>query len=241
MIDRAGVDSHSDLMAVRRDWLVLPALIGMLVACSGPDTAPPPDEPVAERPVLGAFHELLPDPAGDGVLLLTGPPEGVASGEPLELWRWDGEAWSTVPTAGPTPPARNFFAAAYDDQRDVVLLYGGDLPAADSATMWEWDGAAWAAFESAGPGPRGAAAMSFDSGAGHAVVYGGDDGRGTILNDTWAWDGRTWTRIDRPWSVTAALSRGDGDAAGRRHGPARWPPGGRRGAAARARRHLGAR
>ncbi len=43
--------------------------------------------------MLGASHELLPDPSGDGVLLLTGPPEGGVADKSMELWRWDGTAW----------------------------------------------------------------------------------------------------------------------------------------------------
>ncbi len=189
-------------MVVRPARLLLPVLVGTLVGCSSPSTEAPPGEPdptastpVAAGPELGAFHELLPDPTGDGLVLLTGPPEQVASGEPLVLWRWDGTAWAEVPASGEVPPARNFFAAAYDDTRDVVLLYGGDLPAAESATMWEWDGTRWRASEAGGPGPRIAASMSFDSDAGQAVLYGGDDGQGAILNDTWAWDGRAWAQL----------------------------------------------
>ncbi len=186
---------------VRRGVLVLPALIAALAACTSSPTdtpRPAPDDATAavgERPVLGAFHELVPDPAAEGVLLLTGPPEGVASGEPMELWRWDGTDWTPVPAAGEVPPARNYFAAAYDDLRDVVVLYGGDLPAAEAATVWEWDGSQWRSSTAEGPGPRVAAAMSFDPTAGRALMYGGDDGQGAILNDTWTWDGRAWSRM----------------------------------------------
>ncbi|MGZ5398635.1 MAG: hypothetical protein ACXWDM_01395 [Nocardioides sp.] len=190
-------------MGVRRHWLpaVAAVLLVALAACTGE-----PGEPArpgagavgapgsADAPLLGAFHELLPDPAGGGVLLVNGPPEGVRSDEPLTLWRWDGSAWAAVPVAGESPPARNFFSATYDDGRNVVVLYGGDLPAAESAIVWEWDGDRWRSSGAAGPGPRVAAAMSFDSGAGGAVLHGGDDGRGRLLNDTWTWDGQEWSR-----------------------------------------------
>ena len=187
-------------MGLRRHGLpaVAAAALVVLAACTDEPAGTSSEgaaSPDTTGPELGAFHELLPDPSGEGVLLVTGPPEGVASGEPLTLWRWDGSAWAAVPAEGETPPARSFFSATYDDGRDVVVLYGGDLPAAESATVWEWDGDAWRSNDAAGPGPRVAAAMTFDGDAGRAVLHGGDDGRGNVLNDTWTWDGLRWSRL----------------------------------------------
>ena len=63
---------------------------------------------------MGASQVLVPDPAGDGVLLLTGPPEETVDDGPLVLWRWDGEAWTAVESSGTAPSARSYFAATYD-------------------------------------------------------------------------------------------------------------------------------
>ncbi len=145
--------------------------------------------------MLGASHELLPDPSGDGVLLLTGPPEGVVADRSMELWRWDGTAWELVDAGREAPPERGFFAAGYDSERDVVVLHGGDLPAADAEQTWEWDGTRWTAHREEGPGPRLAAAMAWDPGSAEVVLYGGDDGAGGIRNDTWSWDGQRWERL----------------------------------------------
>ena len=43
------------------------------------------------------------------------------------------------------------------------------------------------------PPARSGAAMAYDSAAGVTVMYGGTDGSGTTLTDTWTWDGSTWT------------------------------------------------
>lgn len=186
--------------ALRIPLAILGALA--LVGCGAADpTEPEPtgaadESPAAETPVLGASHELVPDPGGDGLLLLSGPPELDPAGDPLQLWRWDGATWSAVPAEGEVPPQRSYFASAYDAGRDVVVLYGGELPGDESATVWEWDGQAWTAHDAPGPGPRRSSAMAYDDDAGLAVLYGGDDQRG-IYNDTWGWDGETWARLAR--------------------------------------------
>ncbi len=174
----------------------------VLAGCSADEPGEPepagaaPESPAASTPVLGASHELLPDPGGDGVLLLSGPPELDPAGEPLQMWRWDGSAWAPVSTTGDVPPQRSFFSATYDGGRDVVVLYGGELPGDEAATVWEWDGTAWTAHGAAGgPGSRRSSAMTYDD-EGLVVLYGGDD-QGGIYNDTWAWDGAAWQRLVR--------------------------------------------
>jgi hypothetical protein len=190
-------------------------VVGLLVllaqGCSAEDPAtqhvPPaasdsPSDPVPV-PVLGASHQLLPMPGGEGLVLLTGPPEGVLSDEPLGVWGWDDGGWQEHAGAGPV--TRNYFSAAYDEGRDVVVLYGGDAAADEAATVWEWDGEGWSPSQPAGPGPRLAAPMTYDEITGTVVLYGGDHA-GEVENDTWSWDGSRWTRV---------ATRGPD--------PARWP------------------
>jgi hypothetical protein len=46
------------------------------------------------------------------------------------------------------------------------------------------------------PPPRTAAAMAYDPATGNTVLFGGDEvtgGSGTMLSDTWIWDGSTWS------------------------------------------------
>jgi hypothetical protein len=193
---------------MRGSALVVGVLVLLASACSTED--PATREPLADAtltpaqaPVLGASHALLPMPGGDGLVLLTGPPEGAPSVDPLGVWQWDGTAWQEH--AGSGPVARNYFSAAYDEGRDVVVLYGGDAGADEATTVWEWDGAGWSASPPAGLGPRLAAAMAYDASAEEVVLYGGDSA-GTVKGDTWTWDGSRWAR-----------------AAVRGPEPARWP------------------
>lgn len=179
-------------------------MVGVLVllasGCSTEDPATQPQPPAASdspsdpvpAPVLGASHALLPMPGGDGLVLLTGPPEGAAPDDPLGVWQWDGSAWQELTGSGPV--TRNYFSAAYDEGRDVVVLYGGDAAGDEATTVWEWDGAGWSPSRPAGPRPRMAAAMAYDAGAQALVLYGGDS-EGEVKGDTWRWDGVGWTRL----------------------------------------------
>ena len=159
---------------------------------------------------------LLPAPGADGVLLLTGPPEGTADPGPLALWRWDGAAWSEVEAPGPAPSARAFFAAAHDPVRDVVVVYGGEDADAVSDETWEWDGTVWRGSGGSAPGPRVAASLAWDPSTSAVVLYGGngaDAEPGVIRDDAWSWDGDVWTQLSGsgpvPGRWPAAMVAGD--------------------------------
>jgi len=173
---------------------VVVTLALVAAGCSDDDTDEPPGDSAA-APVLGAWHELVTDPEG-GVLLVNGHPEGATGPGPVELWRWDGEGWTSVEPEGEAPSARNFAAVAMDTDRGVLLLHGGLTPDGVSDETWAWDGGAWSLVASGpdGPGSRSAPSMAYDAAAGRVVLYGGDDGTDQH-NDTWAWDGEAWERV----------------------------------------------
>src|SRR2546428_839958 len=43
--------------------------------------------------------------------------------------------------------------------------------------------------------PRTGAAMTYDQGQRRIVLFGGEDAAGIFMNDTWTWDGTTWTQM----------------------------------------------
>jgi hypothetical protein len=54
-------------------------------------------------------------------------------------WEWDGRDWIEIDT--PVAPAgRMLHAMAYDEQREKVILYGGQNASGNLADLWEWDG-----------------------------------------------------------------------------------------------------
>lgn len=117
-----------------------------------------------------------------------------------DTWEWDGSTW-TEKLPGTRPDRRDQTAMAYDARRGVVVLFGGRR--ADLSLLgdtWEWDGSAWnPRTPPVSPSPRQAHQLVYDRARGVVVLAGGtDDGVTTVFDDTWEWDGVTWTRRTAP-------------------------------------------
>jgi hypothetical protein len=132
------------------------------------------------------------------VVLFGGQDPAGACGDTLE---WDGKAWTRLAWTG--PPARTGAPLAYDSRRGRAVLFGGlDARLSTLGDTWEWDGAQWTKRSDSGPTPRFNHAMAYDAARGRIVLFGGNQEsrfdrdaptRG-LLDDTWEWDGATWTR-----------------------------------------------
>jgi hypothetical protein len=59
-----------------------------------------------------------------------------------KTYRWNGTTWSQIPGSGPPGP-RFAPAMAYDENRQVVVLFGGWTGTAYLADTWEFDGTQW--------------------------------------------------------------------------------------------------
>jgi Galactose oxidase, central domain len=133
-----------------------------------------------------------------------------------DTWAYDldRDVWRRMAPAS-VPPPRFFHLMVYDDLRDRVMLWGGDvlpefaqrpylkdLTADDYAPVWEYDldSNTWTEVKPAGEVPplRIKAGMVFDPGTGRVIVHGGERfADGTAFGDTWAYDPatRAWTRL----------------------------------------------
>lgn len=119
-----------------------------------------------------------------GVTVLFG---GYAGFSLSDTWEWDGTSWTPQSVSGP-----RFLhyrpAMAYDSVRGVMVLVGGGT--------WEWDGTSpeWVLRTFEGPSNNGelewATSMAFDTSRGVSVLFGA----GRDLNETWEWDGTSWTQ-----------------------------------------------
>ncbi|MFN7971015.1 MAG: hypothetical protein U0166_01470 [Acidobacteriota bacterium] len=113
-------------------------------------------------------------------------------------WEFDGKRWVPgVPVPAQLDP-RYFPAFCFDSVRGRSIVFGG----ADDLSMngphndtWYYDGSAWTPGPAAPPAliPRTCHAMTFDSARAVAVMFGGDDGTGVSLNDTWELDANAWS------------------------------------------------
>jgi hypothetical protein len=110
---------------------------------------------------------------------------------------WDGQRWTRISSAGPSP--RSLASLTYDAGRQRVVLYGGQTGAFPNITVlhdtWEWDGTSWSRRATTGPSTRVHQVLAFDRARGKVVLYGGFSlAASEELRDIWEWDGTAWTQ-----------------------------------------------
>jgi hypothetical protein len=171
--------------------------VAVLVAASSVAVAQWVQRAPATPPSARASAAMEFVPANGGLMLFGGSAPLLNN----QTWVYDGTSWTQLsPTASPS--GRFGAQLVYDSIRNVAVLYGGlasniSIPPPTSET-WEWDGATWTqAAPAANAGPRYRYGSCFDSGRGRVVMYGGESTQllGTPNNQTWEYDGTTWTQI----------------------------------------------
>jgi|HubBroStandDraft_5_1064220.scaffolds.fasta_scaffold04902_1 hypothetical protein len=88
---------------------------------------------------------------------------------------------------------------AYDAAGYYTLLFGGGnggllVPRIRYNDTWEWGNGWHQVFPATSPSARVGAGTAYDPTTGTIVLFGGQDINGNYLNDTWIWDGVTWTQ-----------------------------------------------
>lgn len=138
-------------------------------------------------------------------------------------WEYDGTTWVQT-TAGDGRRPNAGAALAYDAARSRVVLFGGYFSVyagtdtdccsgfvGGATGTWEYDGSTWTqATPLASPPPRGLHSMTYDSARHKVVLFGGsvgDDPRraSNWVNDTWEYDGITWTHVTTAVSPPARV------------------------------------
>lgn len=133
----------------------------------------------------------------------------------LTTYRWTGDGLEDITRSSPGNRGRGLHAMTFDHARDEAVLFGGYGSAAepyegtalDDVYTWTED-EGWVVPATQDDGPSGRPhwrtghAMVFDAAREVTVMFGGfisrDDGAGANLfsDDTWLWDGATWTLAD---------------------------------------------
>jgi hypothetical protein len=111
---------------------------------------------------------------------------------PLTLWGWNGTQWQRVAEGGPL--GRILGGAAYDENRNVLVVYGGrpvELGQCSQET-WEWDGETWTQVDAQPPTACDHVKMVYDSARGEMILFSGLDPDEQPVNETWSWDGSEW-------------------------------------------------
>jgi Kelch motif len=136
------------------------------------------------RPDPRSLCAFTTDPVNNTIWMYGGT-DGLSS--LTDFWQYQNGVWQEIaadngPTNCTTP------ASAFDSERNklVVSCAEGDV--------FEWDGAAWAH-----PTPKTIptfhqfGTLAYDPNLKKTVLFGGYD-NGSYLDQTWTWDGTTWTR-----------------------------------------------
>jgi hypothetical protein len=119
-----------------------------------------------------------------------------------QTWTWDGSTWTQL-SPPKHPSAREQTVMAYDPGTSQIVLYGGAGLVAGHATClhgtWTWTGTTWTRLTPAThPSACFGSAMAYDQATGQLVLFGGatilKSGAVKILDQTWTWNGTTWTR-----------------------------------------------
>jgi hypothetical protein len=94
------------------------------------------------------------------------------------------------------PAARYGHRIAYDEARQMALMFGGRGEEKVSlGDTWGWDGGRWKLLGSTGPTARAFHAMAYDTARRVVVLFGGRDSSQKSLGDTWEWDGNQWRLV----------------------------------------------
>lgn len=130
-----------------------------------------------------------------GSLMLFGG-TGVWEGYLNDLWLLQEDGWHWLEAPGPAPQPRTSPAMSYDEERRVVVLFGGAGANGAFGDTWLFDGTRWTEqHPPSSPSPRTAMVMAYDAARKQTVLFGGLFAHGmdgTYLGDTWVWDGTAW-------------------------------------------------
>lgn len=99
--------------------------------------------------------------------------------------------------ASPSPPQtgpslRTGASMAFDEARNVVVLFGGSGGLADT---WTWDGKSWSQqHPTVVPPARAGAGMTYNPDTKLVLMWGGYEANGQGA-DFWSWDGSNWAQV----------------------------------------------
>jgi hypothetical protein len=154
-------------------------------------------QPTAVSPSARMLASLAYDAANSTTVLFGGCGQACGSNQLADTWVWDGTSWTQEKPAQ-WPLRRDAAALAYDDSRQALVLFGGELggncefSCVQLGDTWTWNGTTWQQLQGAGaPPPRAFASLAYDEESQLLVLFGGSGGgingylRALVPNDTW--------------------------------------------------------
>ncbi|MFH2007580.1 MAG: kelch repeat-containing protein [bacterium] len=109
-----------------------------------------------------------------------------------DSWEFNGVDWTQLSPGG-SPSGRSGAGFAFDELREVSVLFGGVENTTNHNDTWEYNGVAWSQLApQTSPAVRQQVGATFDPARGVVTIYSGWDGS-TNYADTWDFDGTNWT------------------------------------------------
>jgi len=151
-------------------------------------------------PPARVWTNMVYDPVTKTVVLFGGTNTPAGDDSFSDTWEWDGvsKTWTELHPIS-HPSGRTMNQLVYDPVTRSVVLFGGVTtnltPLNDT---WTWNGIDWTRhFPVSSPVPRNGPALAYDPELGGVLLFGGAIGAccSNNLNDTWLWNGVTWTEI----------------------------------------------
>jgi hypothetical protein len=135
------------------------------------------------NPPARSGHEMIYDPIREKVVIYGGYGEEIFRND---AWEWDGKSWARIELESGAPVA-SVYALAYDPNQNYALGF-----LSGSGGTWHWVGNRWIRlYPKIEPSNRGWTTLVYDSTRKSFFIFGGIS-YGSMLNDTWTYDGQEW-------------------------------------------------
>jgi len=117
-----------------------------------------------------------------------------------DTWTYAGGNWTNVTNASTSPPGRYAASMAYDRGDSYVTLFGGHNASGGVYNdTWRFTAGTWKNLTVTSPAPppaREGAGFAWDDADSYAVLFGGDNATGVLLNDTWSYIHGRWAVVN---------------------------------------------
>jgi len=104
-----------------------------------------------------------------------------------DLWLWDGSDWTEINKSMPLMSGHKM--VTYSSQ--ILSTFTSGLG------TYLWDGESWSSLEISNPPDRPDSALAYDANRKLVVLFGGKRD-GSLLNDTWIFNGTAWLELRFP-------------------------------------------
>jgi hypothetical protein len=148
------------------------------------------------KPTLRYGHAMAWDETRQEAVLHGGQTTaGISNPTSLQTYTWNGTNW-TLKSPAANPGLLAHHAMAWDPVRQEVILFGGYNGTAAVGGTWAWNGTTWTnKAPAASPGATYHHVMAWDAARQEMVLFGGYRTPANVPhNETWVWNGATWTQ-----------------------------------------------